>query len=382
MQTGTLSGNACSAYGAPATIVGTTSQTVASGNCYLLTLTGTDNVGNTHEHLHHRQGRHHRPERTDRVRLLGFTNSYYPGAGSTVYFKGGSAGGFTATASGATDADTGISGYNYGAVAGTGWANAAGAYTFTAASPTGTGAVTASNNAGLTGAARASPRSPTPPPRAAAPSPPTASQPPAAARTSYLNAGTTLTINSRTDYTDGGSGLASSTLTMQTGTLSGNSCSGYGAPATIVGTTSQTVASGNCYLLTLTGTDNVGNTASITHHGEGGHHRPERAHRLHLLGADQRATTPARLDRLLQGRRRRRLHRHRLGRGRRRPGIASYNYGAIAGSRLGQRRRRLHLHRHLAHRHRHGHRHQQRRTTGRRPASPPRSTRPPRPEGR
>ena len=67
-----------------------------------------------------------------------------------MYFKGGAAGGFTATASGATDADTGVSGYNYGAIAGTGWANGAGAYTFTAASPTGTGAVTATNNAGLT----------------------------------------------------------------------------------------------------------------------------------------------------------------------------------------------------------------------------------------
>ena len=33
---------------------------------------------------------------------------------------------------------------------------------------------------------------------------------------------------------------------------------------TIAGTTSQTVASGNCYLFTLTGTDNVGNTARIT----------------------------------------------------------------------------------------------------------------------
>ena len=65
--------------------------------------------------------------------------------------RAASAGGFTATASGSADADTGIAGYNYGAIAGTGWANAAGAYTFTAASPTGTGAVTATNNAGLTG---------------------------------------------------------------------------------------------------------------------------------------------------------------------------------------------------------------------------------------
>ena len=70
MQTGTLSGNSCSAYGAPATIAGTTSQTVASGNCYLLTLTGTDNVGNADHNHDHRQGRHHRADRADCVRVL------------------------------------------------------------------------------------------------------------------------------------------------------------------------------------------------------------------------------------------------------------------------------------------------------------------------
>ena len=45
---------------------------------------------------------------------------------------------------------------------------------------------------------------------------------------------------------------------------SSNSCSSYGAPATIVGTTSQTVATAKCYLLTLTGTDNVGNATSVS----------------------------------------------------------------------------------------------------------------------
>ena len=74
---------------------------------------------------------------------------------------------------------------------------------------------------------------------------------------SYLTAGTTLLINSRR-YTDSGSGIASSTLTIQSASLAGNSCSSFGTPSTISGTTSQTVASGNCYLLTLTGTDNVG----------------------------------------------------------------------------------------------------------------------------
>ena len=109
----------------------------------------------------------------------GLTNAYYPGAGSTVYFKGGAAGGFTATASGSTDADTGIATYNYGAIAGTGWANAAGAYTFTGASPTGTGAVTASNNAGLTGASASFTAQVDSTALAAAPSRPTAPRHPA-----------------------------------------------------------------------------------------------------------------------------------------------------------------------------------------------------------
>ena len=264
MQTGTLSGNSCSAYGAPAAITGTTSQTVASGNCYLLTLTGTDNVGNTASISTTVKVDTTAPSAPTGFTFSGLTNAYYSGAGSTVYVKGGAIGGFTATASGAADADTGLAGYNYGAIAGTGWANAAGAYTFTAASPSGTGAVTATNNAGLTGlsASFTATVDSTAPATGAFMANSVAAT--GGGSSSNITAGTTLLINSRTDYTDGGSGLASSTLTMQTGTLSGNVCSAYGAPATIAGTTSQTVASGNCYLLTLTGTDNVGNTASIS----------------------------------------------------------------------------------------------------------------------
>ena len=264
IQSASLTANSCGSFGAPSTITGTTSQTVASGNCYLLTLTGTDNVGNTTSISTTVKVDTTAPSAPTGFTFSGLTNAYYPGAGTTVYVKGGAAGGFTALASGSTDADTGVAGYSYGAIAGTGWANTAGAYTFTAASPTGTGAVTATNNAGLTGASASF----TAQVDSTAPSGGAFSANSTAATgvgtTSYLNAGTTLTINSRTDYTDGGSGLASSTLTMQTGTLSGNSCSAYGAPATIVGTTSQTVASGHCYLLTLTGTDNVGNTTSIS----------------------------------------------------------------------------------------------------------------------
>ena len=46
------------------------------------------------------------------VDFSGLTNGYWA-TGSTVYVKGGSAGGFTVTASGAADAQSGVSGYTY-----------------------------------------------------------------------------------------------------------------------------------------------------------------------------------------------------------------------------------------------------------------------------
>ena len=218
MQTGTLSGNACSAYGAPATIVGTTSQTVASGHCYLLTLTGTDNVGNAATISTTVKVDTTAPSAPTTFGFSALTNSYYPGAGSIVYFKGGTAGGFTATASGATDADSGIASYNYGAVAGAGWGNVSGAYTFTGLSPTGTGSATATNGVGVTGASASfTAQSDSTAPAGGALTANTVAAS-GVGTSSYLNSGTTLTINSRTDYTETqtatASGLASSTLTM------------------------------------------------------------------------------------------------------------------------------------------------------------------------
>ncbi|MDQ1535574.1 MAG: hypothetical protein QOF28_3335, partial [Actinomycetota bacterium] len=268
MQTGSLSGNVCSGYGAPSTIVGTTSQTVASGNCYLLTLAGTDNVGNATTVQTTVKVDTTLPTAPTSWVFSAPTHAYAPSGGSTVYLKNGAVGGFTVTASGSTDGDTGISSYNYGAIAGTGWSNAAGVYSFGATSPTGTGATSATNNAGVTGSTAniTAVSDGNVPISGAFTANGTAASGPGT--TSYLNAGTTLTLSGRTDFTEAQdathSGLASSTLTMATGTLSNGSCSGYGAPATIVGITSQTVASGNCYLLTLTGTDNVGNATSVS----------------------------------------------------------------------------------------------------------------------
>ena len=79
-----------------------------------------------------------------------FTHAYWPGSGTTVYFQGGATGGFTASASGATDSDSGISGYTYPDL-GTGWTQSGGVYTFDATAGNSSGGIDATNGAGLTG---------------------------------------------------------------------------------------------------------------------------------------------------------------------------------------------------------------------------------------
>src|SRR4029453_935377 len=55
-------------------------------------------------------------------------------------------------------------------------------------------------------------------------------------------------IDARTNYnTDALSGFATSVLTREDGTLAGDACSSYGAPATIVGTPAQSGLATGCY---------------------------------------------------------------------------------------------------------------------------------------
>ena len=74
-------------------------------------------------------------------------------------------------------------------------------------------------------------------------------------------------IDVRTNYTEAQSGsesgLASSTLTRESATLTANSCGSFGSASTITGAPAQSLSTG-CYLYTLAATDNVGNSVSIT----------------------------------------------------------------------------------------------------------------------
>src|SRR6266542_2657425 len=76
-------------------------------------------------------------------------------------------------------------------------------------------------------------------------------------------------IDVRTDYAESASGsasgLASSTLVRTSASFtSADTCSAFGSPSTISGNPSQSGLATGCYRYTLTGTDNVGNTVSVS----------------------------------------------------------------------------------------------------------------------
>jgi hypothetical protein len=74
-------------------------------------------------------------------------------------------------------------------------------------------------------------------------------------------------IDARTDYSDAGgeSGLASSTLIRTSASFSSaDTCGSFGSPITLSGNPSESGLASGCYKYTLTGTDNVGNTASVS----------------------------------------------------------------------------------------------------------------------
>jgi hypothetical protein len=85
--------------------------------------------------------------------------------------------------------------------------------------------------------------------------------------TSYDSDGS-FTIGTRSDYAETQSatesGLASSTLVREAATLSADSCGAFGSSTTISGNPDQSGLATGCYRYTLTGTDNVGNSISIS----------------------------------------------------------------------------------------------------------------------
>src|SRR3954471_15408576 len=263
----------CGAFGSPTTIIGNPAQNGLATGCYRYTLTGTDNVGNTTS-----------IQTTVKVDTsdptgptLSFSalggGAYYPGSGTRVYFKPNAANGtFDLTAS-SSDSDTGIASYGFpaGAALGSNWSGsgsgATRTYSYTAtATSSGSQSVSANNNAGRSASSSFDPTADSSAPTGGALTV-NATAASGGGSESYDSDGN-FTIGTRTDYSETQtateSGLASSTLVRTSASFSSTDvCGAFGSPTTIIGNPAQNGLATGCYRYTLTGTDNVGNTASI-----------------------------------------------------------------------------------------------------------------------
>ena len=262
-EQGTLNADACSAYGAPTTLVGTPAQSGLATGCYRYVLTGTDNVGNTVSITTVVKVDTTAPAAPGLV--LSDSSADVHTTGTTAFYRPAGSGSFDVTAS-STDAQSGILDYGFPALAGFTGSGTGATRTYTLATPTepnGAKPVTARNQALLSSAATnfTLTSDSTAPTAGALTVNGTIAT--AGGSGSYDNDGT-FTIGLRTDYTDAGSGIATSTLTREQGTLNADACSAYGAPTTLVGTPAQSGFATGCYRYVLTGTDNVGNIVSIT----------------------------------------------------------------------------------------------------------------------
>ena len=262
-EDGTLSADACSAYGAPSTLVGSPAQNGLSTGCYRYTLTGTDQVGNVVS--------------IATVVKVDTTAPAAPGltladssadvhtTGTTAFYRPAGSGSFDVTAS-SSDAQSGILDYLFPTLTGFTTSGSGATRTYTLATPTepnGAKTVNARNNALLTAGSNFTLTSDATGPTGGALTVNGAAANGGGSQ-SYDGDGS-FPIDVRTNYNaDALSGFATSVLTREDGTLAGDACSSYGAPATIVGAPAQSGLATGCYRYVLTGTDNVGNTTTIT----------------------------------------------------------------------------------------------------------------------
>lgn len=268
-------GAASAPFSSPAVVNGTTQPGgIVSARCYTYVLTGTDNVGNTASVSTTVQLDTTPPSAPIPTLSAATGNTYVNGTTVYINARAGKSGGFTLGAA-SSDPDSGIAKLNFPAL--TGFTSGGGDDTTSpygtnyswagAVSASGTQAIAATNNTNLTATSTVTVTPDTTAPVGGALT--VNGLAASAAGTTSAASNTTITIGTRTDYTDPGSGLLSSTLTVQSETLSGGNCGSAGSggsyltPATISGTTSPTVTAGFCYVFTLTGIDRVGNTAAI-----------------------------------------------------------------------------------------------------------------------
>jgi hypothetical protein len=266
--TATLTGGSCGSYGSY-TVIATDpttplSDTVTDQACYSYQYVVSDGVGNATTYTSPDIKVDTTAPAPPTLAFSAFTNTWWPGSGSTVYYRSAaSPGSFTATAT-ATDAVSDIASYTFPAL-GANWTSTPGSlgvntysWSGTPAAP-GTKNVTATNNAGV--ASGNGPFTLTADDSA-----------PSSGTVTYANttqSSTSVSV-SFTTGTDAGSGLGTRLLQRAVAALTGTTCGSYGSFATVTGGTNpsspltDTVTAGSCYKYQYVVADNVGNATTAT----------------------------------------------------------------------------------------------------------------------
>ena len=270
-ETGDLAAGACSNFSADGGTFTSPDTSVSGGHCYRYTFMISDHVGNVSSAVSvTAKVDTNAPSIsvTAPVEVTGAGNQYYDGASHTQYFRPAGSGSFTLTAT-ASDTESGIAQIAFPDVSGTsGWSGSTGGadstnpyaspadYSWTAgASAPGAQSITATNAAGIDGAGAISVTS-----DSSAPS----GQSLALTGADAPYYGATSVSFTLGDGSDTGAGLDTSTraVTRETGTLNGDSCTGFAADGGTYSSPDTSVAGGHCYRYSFTIADRVGNVST------------------------------------------------------------------------------------------------------------------------
>ena len=267
----TLTGGSCGSFGTYTLVTGGTdpvspkSDTVSDQACYSYRYVVKDTLGNSTTYTSPGIKVDLTAPAAPSLAFSVFTNTWWPGSGTTVYYRSAAASGSVRVTGTASDAASGIASYAFPGL-GTNWTSTPGAlgvntYSWSGApAAPGTKQVTATNNAG--GTSSSSPFTMT-----ADDTAPTAGT---VTYTDTTQSSTTISV-AFTTGTDAGSGVGTRLLQRASATLTGTTCGSYGAFATISGGTNpgsspvvDTVTTGSCYKYQYAVSDNVGNTHTAT----------------------------------------------------------------------------------------------------------------------
>jgi hypothetical protein len=268
--TATLTNGSCGSFGSYTLVTGGNdpasplSDTVADQACYSYQYVVSDTLGYSTTYTSPNIKVDTTAPAAPTLAFSAFTNTWWPGSGSTVYYRSAAASGSVTATATATDAASGVLSYAFPAL-GTNWTSTAGAlgvntYSWSGApAAPGTKNITATNNATL-----ASPN---------APFTLTADDTaPTAGTVTYADTtqtGTSVTV-SFTTGTDAASGIGTRLLQRASATLTGSTCGSYGAFATVSGGTNptsplvDTTPGAGCYKYQYVVSDNVGNAQTAT----------------------------------------------------------------------------------------------------------------------